>query len=255
MLDLDQHPDMHARKNRVPRSHGVFPRRTTGDESLRRNDRRAWRCTPSLRNSGAREFLTPRERLDRGCWSASASRPRPDLTFGFLVRLAVPMRWALRIAARGTVSARRCFSAKTSCSLYSAPVGRGVALPPPARPATSTSSCGGSCAARIREIALSAGDSLGRARDAHAADGDPGIERNHDPLRPARGEAQPVERDDQLRIEAPGADDPDVSRRRAPGRRADGIEARAVRRRGCRRNLPETRERPSPNASKFDRSR
>ena len=46
-----------------------------------------------------------------------------------------------------------------------------------------------------------------------------------------------VERDDQLRIEAPGAHDPDVPGCRTPGRRPDGAEARAVRGRRRRRNL------------------
>ena len=84
---------------------------------------------------------------------------------------------------------------------------------------------------RIRALALSAGDSLGGARNAHAADGHPGLQRDHDPLRSARGQAQSVERDDQLRIQAPGAHDSDVPRRGAAGRRPDGSEARTVRRR------------------------
>ena len=39
---------------------------------------------------------------------------------------------------------------------------------------------------RIREIALPAGDPLGRARNAHAADGDSRLQRDHDPLLAAR---------------------------------------------------------------------
>ena len=70
-------------------------------------------------------------------------------------------------------------------------------------------------------------------------------------LFPARGEAPPVERDDQLGIEAPLADHSDVPGCGASGRRSDGNEARAVRRGGYCRNLPEACDARWRNASKL----
>ena len=97
-------------------------------------------------------------------------------------------------------------------------------------------------AQRIGAIALPAGDPLGRARNAHAADRDSRLQRDHEPLQPAGGEAQSVERHDQLRIQAPGAHHSNVSRRRTPGRRSDGAEARAVRGRRNGGRLHEARD-------------
>ena len=76
----------------------------------------------------------------------------------------------------------------------------------------------------IRQGPLSAGDALRHPRDAHASHRHPGLERADGPLHPERGKAQADGPDDQLRIEAPGAHDPDLSRRRAPLRRPNGAQ-------------------------------